>query len=203
MFNFPFMLEGEAAATTGGGNIWVTIGMLVLVVVVFYFLMIRPQKKREREANEMRDNLRVGDEVTTIGGIVGKIVSLRDETFVLETTKDKTHIRFLRAAIRSVDVRAEDSVDPTKKETEAEPQQTGKKNKKNKKNKAADQTEIVVENNVDTATTAVDIETTTVEAVSESDAPADFTPVDTTEFTPINPADFTPIEPISTDDVQD
>ena len=51
----------------------------------------------------MRDNMKVGDEVTTIGGIVGKIVSLKDETVVIETTKDKTHIRFLRAAIRSVE----------------------------------------------------------------------------------------------------
>ena len=56
----------------------------------------------------MRDSLQVGDEVTTIGGIIGKVVSIKGETFVLETTKDKTKIRFLKGAIRSVDVKAAD-----------------------------------------------------------------------------------------------
>ena len=56
----------------------------------------------------MRDALQVGDEITTIGGIIGKIVSIKGETFVLETTKDKTKIRFLKGAIRSVDVKAAD-----------------------------------------------------------------------------------------------
>ena len=56
----------------------------------------------------MRDSLQVGDEVTTIGGIIGKVVSIKEETFVLETTKEKTHIRFLKGAIRSVDVRVAD-----------------------------------------------------------------------------------------------
>jgi preprotein translocase subunit YajC len=56
----------------------------------------------------MRDALAVGDEVTTIGGIIGKVVSIKGETFVLETTKDRTKIRFLKAAVRSVDVKAAD-----------------------------------------------------------------------------------------------
>ena len=56
----------------------------------------------------MRDSLAVGDEVTTIGGIIGKVVSIKGETFVLETTKDKTKIRFLKGAIRSIDVKAMD-----------------------------------------------------------------------------------------------
>ena len=73
-----------------------------------YFFMIRPQKKQEKKDAEMRDSLAVGDEVTTIGGIIGKVVSIKGETFVLETTKDKTKIRFLRGAIRSVDVKAAD-----------------------------------------------------------------------------------------------
>ena len=62
----------------------------------------------EKKDAEMRDALAVGDEVTTIGGIIGKVVSIKGETFVLETTRDKTHIRFLRGAIRSVDVKAAD-----------------------------------------------------------------------------------------------
>ena len=82
--------------------------MIVGLFVVLYFFMIRPQKKQERKDAEMRDAIAVGDEVTTIGGIIGKIVSIKGETFVLETTKDKTKIRFLRGAIRSVDVKAAD-----------------------------------------------------------------------------------------------
>lgn len=70
--------------------------------------MIRPQKKQQKKDDEMRSSLAVGDEVTTIGGIIGKVVSIKDETFVLETTKDRTKIRFLKGAIRTIDVKAED-----------------------------------------------------------------------------------------------
>ena len=87
---------------------WGMIIMLVALVAVFYFFMIRPQKKQEKKDAEMRGALQVGDEVTTIGGIIGKVVSIKEDTFVLETTKDKTKIRFLRGAIRSVDVKAAD-----------------------------------------------------------------------------------------------
>ena len=146
-----------------------TIGMLVLVVVVFYFLLIRPQKKQEKEAQKMRDNMKVGDEITTIGGIVGKIVSLKDETVVIETTKDKTHIRFLRAAIRSVDVVAEDS-HPIVHETPAEPAKNGKKGKK----KPAVEPAAMVE----TPAPETANDEPAAEAVTE-DAPADAMPAET------------------------
>ena len=101
----------DTTPTTGGGTFfenWGMIIMLVALVAVFYFFMIRPQKKQEKKDAEMRGALQVGDEVTTIGGIIGKVVSIKEDTFVLETTKDKTKIRFLRGAIRSVDVKAAD-----------------------------------------------------------------------------------------------
>lgn len=97
------------SAAEGGGNFnWISIAMIVVLFVALYFFMIRPQKKQEKKDAEMRGALAVGDEVTTIGGIIGKVVSIKDETFVLETTKDKTKIRFLKGAIRSVDVKAAD-----------------------------------------------------------------------------------------------
>ena len=88
------------------------IGSLLIIVVMFvalYFLMIRPQKKQEKQINEMRNSLQVGDEITTIGGIIGKIVSIKEETLVLETSRDGTKIRILRSAVRCVDVQAEDA----------------------------------------------------------------------------------------------
>ena len=84
---------------------------IILIFVVLYFFMIRPQKKQEKEANAMRDNLTVGDEITTIGGIIGKVVSIKEETCVIETTKDHTRIRILKSAVSRVDVKAEDAKD--------------------------------------------------------------------------------------------
>ena len=88
---------------------FLSIGMIVVIFVVFYFFMIRPQKKQERAQNEMRNNLAVGDEITTIGGIIGKIVSIKEETLVLETSHDRTRIRILKTAVSRVDVKAEDA----------------------------------------------------------------------------------------------
>lgn len=108
----PIFLE-EAAQQTAPTSILsnpiVSIGMLVVLLVIFYFFMIRPQKKQEKEANDMRNSLQVGDEVTTIGGIIGKITSIKEETVTIETSHDRSKIRVLRSAIRSVDVKAEDA----------------------------------------------------------------------------------------------
>ncbi len=94
-------------AAQGGGS-WVTIVLMVAVVGVMFFFMFRSQKKQEKEANDMRNNLQIGDEVTTIGGIIGEIVRIKDETVTIETGKDRTKIRILRSAIRTVDVHAAD-----------------------------------------------------------------------------------------------
>lgn len=74
---------------------------LILVLVVMYFLMIRPQKKKEKKTQEMRNNLQVGDEVTTLGGIIGRVVSLREDTLVIETGSDRSKIRIKRWAVQS------------------------------------------------------------------------------------------------------
>ena len=92
--------------------------IMILMLVGMWWFTSRSQKKRDKEAQDMRDSLQVGDEVTTIGGIIGKVVSIKEETFVLETTKEKTHIRFLKAAIRSVDVRVADITAATESKDE-------------------------------------------------------------------------------------
>ena len=109
MLNFFLDAAGATDAVAQEGGLMAQLSfplMLVAMIAVFYFLMIRPQKKQEKEAQEMRDSLAVGDEVTTIGGIIGEIVSIKDETVTIETSKAGTKIRFLKTAIRSVDVSA-------------------------------------------------------------------------------------------------
>ena len=81
---------------------------IVGLIAVFYFMLYRPQKKQEKETRDLLESLQVGDEITTHSGIIGKIVSMKDETVTIETSKDKTKIRFLKTAIARVDVRAED-----------------------------------------------------------------------------------------------
>ena len=106
MFPVTFLAE------SGSSSLWMTLGMIGVFILVFYFFGIRPQKRQEREAAEMRNSLMVGDEITTIGGIIGKIVSIKDETMVIESTRDHTRIRLLKSAVRSVDVRVEDTRAP-------------------------------------------------------------------------------------------
>ena len=109
---YGLLLDAEVQNGAGaGGGGWYTIIMLGIMLVVFYFFMIRPQKKQEKETAEMRNNLQVGDEITTIGGIIGKIVSIKEETIMIETGKEKTKIRLLKTAVRNVDVKAEDAED--------------------------------------------------------------------------------------------
>ena len=133
---FTFMLEETAPAGGGSGSTWISIGMIVLLFVFLYFFMIRPQKKQEKKDAAMRDALQVGDEVTTIGGIIGKVVSIKGETFVLETTKDKTKIRFLRGAIRSVDVKSADiAAQVIESNKEADAPQNDKPEEKTEENK--------------------------------------------------------------------
>jgi preprotein translocase subunit YajC len=104
-----FLAETTATeASPYGGNGWVTIAMLVLMLAVFYFFLYRPQKKQEKQINDMRNSLEVGDEITTIGGIIGKVISIKEETVMIETGNEKNKIRILRSAIKSIDVKASD-----------------------------------------------------------------------------------------------
>ena len=110
-----FLAETTATDTTQtGGSGWITIVMLVLMLGVFYFFLYRPQKKQEKQVNDMRSSLEVGDEITTIGGIIGKVVSIKEETVMIETGNEKNKFRILRSAINSIDVKASDIEDDNK-----------------------------------------------------------------------------------------
>ena len=93
--------------------------MIVIFVLIFYFLIIRPSRKQQKEEAAMRNALEVGDEITTIGGIIGEIVSMKEDTITVETSKAGTKIRFLKSAVRSVDVRAADKNAPVQPEENA------------------------------------------------------------------------------------
>ncbi len=110
MLNINTLLEGEAPTNTGGGfeSIAMLVGMLILIGAM-YFFMIKPQKKQEKETAKMRDSLVVGDEITTIGGIIGKIVSIKEETCIIETGRERTTMRILKSSVARVDVHAEDA----------------------------------------------------------------------------------------------
>lgn len=105
--NFNFLLTANTDLLSG----FMPMILMIGVIVLMYFFIMRPQKKQEKETQNMRDSLQVGDEITTIGGIIGKIVSIKEETLVLETSHDRTRIRILKTAVSRVDVKAEDAQD--------------------------------------------------------------------------------------------
>ena len=98
----------------GGMNMWVIILLYVAIFAAIYFFMIRPNSKRKKQEQAMRDNLEIGDEITTIGGIVGKVVSIKEEnaSFVIETGADRVKMQFKRWAISTVDTIKDDQQKP-------------------------------------------------------------------------------------------
>ena len=90
---------GETDAAGGTGSIFSLVVTFGLMIVLFYFLLIRPENKRKKQVNEMRSSLQVGDEITTIGGVVGKIVSIKDDIVVIETGADRVRVELARWAI--------------------------------------------------------------------------------------------------------
>ena len=97
--NFVFAANDAAQAQAGGG--WVSIVFLVVMIAVMYFVMIRPQRKKQKEEKKMRENLQVGDEIVTIGGIYGRVISLKEDTMVLESLSDHSKLTIARWAIQT------------------------------------------------------------------------------------------------------
>ena len=97
-----YLLEATAAGTAGGSQ-YSMILMMVGVFALMYFMTIRPQKKRQKEEQEMRNAVDIGDEITTIGGIMGRVVTVKEDSLIIETGADRNKIRFRKSAIASVD----------------------------------------------------------------------------------------------------
>ena len=87
--------------TDAMGGMGSTLLMLVMMIAVFYFMLIRPENKRKKEAEQMRSAVKKGDEIVTIGGIVGKVVDVKEKNIVLETGADQVRIEFEKWAISS------------------------------------------------------------------------------------------------------
>lgn len=87
--------------------------LLVVMIAVLYFMMIRPENKKKKAVNEMRANLKVGDEITTIGGVVGTICAVKEETIVMETGADRVRIEFTKWAVSSKGTQTSENAAPT------------------------------------------------------------------------------------------
>lgn len=100
------LLAADAAADPAAGEMGImtlvsTFLPFVLIIAVFYFMLIRPQRKRDKQVQEMRSKVEVGDEIVTSGGIIGRVVSIKDDTIVIETGSDRSKIRIARWAIQT------------------------------------------------------------------------------------------------------
>ncbi|MBR6533731.1 MAG: preprotein translocase subunit YajC [Clostridia bacterium] len=98
--NFILPLAETAAQPKGMSPILLVV-VYVLIFAALYFFMIRPQKKKQKEEKKMRENLQVGDEIVTIGGIHGRVISLKEDTMVIESLSDHSKLTFARWALQS------------------------------------------------------------------------------------------------------
>ena len=115
-----YFLEATTDATTAPAGMGMsTIVMLVIMIAIFYFMMIRPENKRKKEAEAMRSALKVGDKITTIGGIVGTVVDVKEDKFVVETSADRVRIEFQKWALSTNETGAERAKAEAKKAEEA------------------------------------------------------------------------------------
>jgi preprotein translocase subunit YajC len=114
-----YFLESTTGTPAPAGGGMGTIIMLVAMIAVFYFMMIRPENKRKKEAEAMRSAMKVGDKVTTIGGIVGVVVDIKDDKFVIETSADRVRVEFQKWALSTNETGAERAKEEAKKAEEA------------------------------------------------------------------------------------
>ena len=130
MFHFlEAAATGAEAAVGGGGSM---IFMIIAMIAVFYFMLIRPENKRKKEAEQLRSSLKNGDNITTIGGITGTVVDVKEDRFVIETGADRVRIELMKWALSTNDTATKNAQEEAKKAQEAKAK--AKAEKKAKKN---------------------------------------------------------------------
>ncbi len=128
------MLMFLAEAEQSGGLLGM-LPMLLIMVGVFYFMLIRPENKRKKEAEQMRSAMKNGDQVTTIGGIVGTVVDIKSDKFVIETGADQVRIEFAKWALSTNESAAAAAKEAAQKAQEQRAKEkAAKKAAKNKEN---------------------------------------------------------------------
>lgn len=135
MFDFLTFINLMAPTQNGSGsaNSSYSIILMIVLIGVMYFIMIRPQKKRQKEEQEMRNSLEIGDEIITIGGIVGRVVTIREEDIIIETGADRTKMKIQRWAVNTNKTKVEQH----RKEVEAAKEAAKSKKEKKAKEKEA------------------------------------------------------------------
>ena len=113
------MLNFLTTTTDASGGLMSTMIMMGLMLGIMYFMLIRPENKRKKEAEQMRSSVKTGDFVTTIGGIMGTVVNVKDEKIVIETGADQVRIEFAKWALSSNDTAEAAAKEKAKKEQEA------------------------------------------------------------------------------------
>ena len=98
---FNMLLAAQPAEEVGMMGLFGSFMWFIPLIAIMYFLMIRPQKKREKAVQEMRSKIEVGDEIVTVGGIIGRVASIKDDSLVIETGSDRSKIRIMRWAVQS------------------------------------------------------------------------------------------------------
>ena len=114
-----FYFLSATADTLPAAGLTGTLFMLVGMFALMYFVMIRPENKRKKEAEQMRSSMKVGDEITTIGGITGKVVNIKEDKFVIESGADQVRIEFAKWALSSNETAAAAAKERKQKEQEA------------------------------------------------------------------------------------
>ena len=104
-----------------------TILMLVAMFAIFYFMLIRPENKRKKQAEEMRNSLKKGDKITTIGGIIGTIVFVGADTLVIETGDDRVRLEVTKWAISNTGIQTSEQAESKKKESDEVPEEPSEK----------------------------------------------------------------------------
>ena len=133
MLNFVLPLEATATTATGSKSMLPMILMMVALFAIMYFFTIRPQKKQQKKEQEMRDATQVGDEITTIGGIMGRVVTVKEDSLIIETGADRNKMKIARWAIQMNNTANEKLMAEREAAKAAQAKEKEEKSKKNSK----------------------------------------------------------------------